>query len=224
MPSKLFVAAMLEQGEATQLMERTWMHILSALPDGTPDVERKPPHLTIRFLGEMEPHTPATTRATEALDENLRQILHDMEPITLTLQSLHTFPGTVWFGLQTQLNQQGVMQRLSAAVDDAVDECFIDHETKPETRGRQFVPHLTIGKFHPDTTSLVETLAREIQHEQHVTFTLDNIRTMHSEKHINTFTVYEPARQVKPASLQSADRQPQRQDRHPQSAEAQLKP
>ena len=54
---------------------------------------RKPPHLTIRFLGTQCENDKTQAKALRELDYTLQEIAKEFEPIELILGYIHTFPG-----------------------------------------------------------------------------------------------------------------------------------
>jgi len=99
-------------------------------------------HLTLRFLGEVEPSVVA------ALVETLPESVRDCRPFSLSLRGGGCFPNAkrprvVWVGVDPVPDELG---RLRRAVDKAVRR----HGFGPEGRG--FDPHLTIARFETSKT------------------------------------------------------------------------
>jgi 2'-5' RNA ligase len=95
-------------------------------------------HLTLRFLGEVEP----------ALDAECRQAWADavvgISPFDLRLGRLGRFPGggkprVLWVGLE-EPGGEGQLAGLAARVENSARECGFPPEKRP------FRPHLTLAR------------------------------------------------------------------------------
>ena len=100
-------------------------------------------HLTLRFLGEVEPSVVAALVAT------LPQSVRGCQPFSFSLRGGGCFPNAkrprvVWVGVDPVPDE---LHRLQRAADKAVQP----HGFGPEGRG--FEPHLTIARFKPSKPS-----------------------------------------------------------------------
>lgn len=99
-------------------------------------------HLTLRFLGEVEPSV--VTALVETLPDRVRAC----QPFSFSLRGGGCFPNAkrprvAWVGVDPVPDELGRVQR---AADDAVRH----HGFPPEGRG--FEPHLTIARFKTSKT------------------------------------------------------------------------
>jgi len=101
-------------------------------------------HLTLRFLGEMQPEL--VSQIGHAIDLEVSHLpVFDLE-----LNELGCFPNlikprTIWVGIA---GQTGLLQQLYKIVEQEL-MCF---RWQPE--GRPFQPHITIGRVKSPTTSI----------------------------------------------------------------------
>ncbi|HMR30911.1 MAG TPA: RNA 2',3'-cyclic phosphodiesterase [Geminicoccaceae bacterium] len=125
---RLFVAVDLPD-EVTEQVER----LCIGLP-AIRWVEPEQLHLTVRFIGEVEP--PVFYELGQALSEL------SLRPFELRLKGLGIFPPrgapqTLWVGVE----EDGGLTQLRRRVDRAADEAGVPPER------RKFQPHVTLGRF-----------------------------------------------------------------------------
>ncbi len=99
-------------------------------------------HLTLRFLGEVEPSVVA------ALAETLPQSVRGCQPFSFSLRGGGCFPNAkrprvVWVGVDPVPDE---LYRLQRAAEDTV------HQQGFGPEGRGFEPHLTIARFKTQKT------------------------------------------------------------------------
>lgn len=109
-------------------------------------------HVTMRFLGDVEPATLA------ALGERLARTLSELPPCTLHAREIGAFPNArkprvIWCGLDGEI---GALTELYAAIEAACVEAGLDAETRP------FRPHITLGRVRDPGTAdrLVQVMRR----------------------------------------------------------------
>lgn len=85
-------------------------------------------HLTLRFLGEIDP--PSVSRLGEAL----AAVAAARAPLPLRIEGAGLFPTVVWVGCR------GDLAPLAAAVEALARDAGLPPDAKP------FVPHVTIGR------------------------------------------------------------------------------
>lgn len=93
-------------------------------------------HLTLRFLGEIDPE------AVPRLTYLLRRATASERPFSMRLQGLGAFPNprnprVVWCGIEGEVQN---LQSLQAKVEDACEAAGFPREERP------FRPHLTLGR------------------------------------------------------------------------------
>lgn len=94
-------------------------------------------HLTLRFLGDVEPST------LETLKDRLPQAVSGLAPISLQARGVGFFPNAqrprvVWAGLEGEVEK---LKALQARVAEAVE----GFDVKPE-EDRDVTPHLTLAR------------------------------------------------------------------------------
>ena len=191
MSSKLFVANTIEDPDVQREMETAWRNIHELLPDHAPGVERKPPHLTLRYLGQADTDQDANPQQFMALDTALQGITHLLQPINLILGYVHTFPGVAWVSVGGTDEALQSLAHLAHQVDHAVQAC-VGNRLPPPARNYHFLPHLTLGKFDQHLTDLVDRNIADTQDPDQLPFTLQGIRVMRSWRDGNDGSIYSP--------------------------------
>lgn len=114
-------------------------------------------HLTLKFLGELQPE------AQEAVKEGLIEGVSGAEPFTLAFHGLGAFPGLarpriIWVGVAQGGRE---CQALQASVEAALARRRLPQEARPYT------PHLTIGRVRDPRglTALQQAIAQDAQKE-----------------------------------------------------------
>ena len=102
-------------------------------PEGT--------HLTLRFLGDTDPHQ------VEELADGLARAAAAHQPMDLSLGAVGAFPNrrrprVIWVGVKQGGGELAALQR-------AIEELARDRGWKAEFQA--FVPHLTLGRVKPRT-------------------------------------------------------------------------
>lgn len=133
---RLFVAIDIPQGVRNALGEL--IARLRAESRGAKWVRPEAMHVTLKFIGEVEPGKVAAIRAA------LRAV-HSSEAVNLNFCGLGFFPHerhprVLWCGIVASSN----LARLAADVDAALKPLDIPAES------RDFVPHLTLARFSVD--------------------------------------------------------------------------
>jgi 2'-5' RNA ligase len=132
---RLFVAVLPDEA-ALDVLDQALVPLREA-PGAPKWTERPTWHLTLAFLGEVDPErVPALT---EALDG----VARDVRPFTLKLRKSGTFPPSpaarvLWAGVAGKTT---VLKQLAIAVQTA------SYHVKVRADGRSFSPHLTLGKW-----------------------------------------------------------------------------
>jgi len=119
-------------------------------------------HLTLRFLGEVDPVRAA------ALGDALAPALSDLAPFTLRVAGLGAFPNparaaVLWAGITACPE----LLQIHATIENAVRDCGFPAEDKP------FSPHLTLARIRervkvPDGAALLQALSSDVAGEVRV--------------------------------------------------------
>ena len=179
MTTKLFVGNTIQHRHVLSEMESAWREINESLPDHAPQVERKPPHLTLRYLGQFHEYPDDQPPAIHELTETLQHVANLFEPIALTLGPVLTFPGVVWISIDGSQKDIDALNELVQQVDEAVQNSLRACHAVPP-RSHPFVPHLTLGKFDPSLTDLVQRVADMTRTSRPTEFTIDHISVIRS--------------------------------------------
>ena len=149
---RLFISSQISQMEATQELDAAWEHFLQTIPDGTNPRRKTQPHITLRFMGDIDTDQPEQAAAIDHLTNDVKAIAGSFGKIDLILGYLHTFPGVLWAsigGTQEATEALNHLQRrIAAAADRAQTEGNL-----PKVRTKfEFFPHITlrpVDKWRP---------------------------------------------------------------------------
>lgn len=126
-------------------------------------------HLTVRFLGAVEPE------ALPVLEEDLRSATLSLSPVRIATAGLGAFPGlrrprVVWAGVR------GEFEALDAAIRAAT-------AGRREADDKPFQPHLTLARVNPGSPAvgrLLEPLAQEMREAAFGEWTAEHVALMES--------------------------------------------
>jgi 2'-5' RNA ligase len=133
---RAFVAIELSE-EALEELERLQKKLKEKVPpDAVRWVRPQSIHLTLQFLGDVEPDR------VEAIAGALREICRDWKPFTFEMKELGVFPNprqprVVWVGI---VEPSGALASLQKRVTEALMPLGFEPEKRP------FTPHLTLGR------------------------------------------------------------------------------
>jgi RNA 2',3'-cyclic 3'-phosphodiesterase len=147
---RLFIAVLVPEDIKAEI-ESAQAQLRRALPEGAVRwAKREQFHLTLRFLGSVEPpRVPALTEAVRAACQNFAALSLRAEGIGCFPDA--RFPRVVWVGV-ADLQQQ--LPRLQTAVQVASQEFTTE---KPEDR---FTGHVTLGRIKKIKRPESEALAK----------------------------------------------------------------
>ncbi|WP_299027630.1 RNA 2',3'-cyclic phosphodiesterase [uncultured Thermanaerothrix sp.] len=143
---------------STDLQQRLDALVQSLRAAGLGGIRWVPPeniHLTLRFLGEIQPET------LQGFITYLPSLAQAFSPFTLHLQGLGVFPGlrhprVLWVGVKAPES----LFNLQHEVENLAHQLGIPPEDRP------FTPHITLGRMRPDFGSqdqiVLETQLRNL--------------------------------------------------------------
>ncbi|MBE0479454.1 MAG: RNA 2',3'-cyclic phosphodiesterase [Dehalococcoidia bacterium] len=132
-------------------------------------------HLTLKFLGDTR------VEQIDIITDSLRAVARSKTPFNLTLGKPGTFPGpastrVIWIGLE------GDVHSLCALQHD-VEEAMVPLGFPRE--GRQFTPHLTLGRVREQARGLerqrIRDLVMSIREQTAASFQVHTFSLMRSE-------------------------------------------
>ncbi len=139
---RVFIALVLSP-QAIEVLTRTICALKQEIPSGVRWVEPSGIHLTLKFLGNIQPTLTgqvfdAMTRATQINDSGS----NDSGPFQLSLSQLGVFPNprqprVLWAGIQGDL---AALAGLQVRVEEAAGRIRFAPEQRP------YRPHLTLGR------------------------------------------------------------------------------
>lgn len=137
--------------ETRQVLVETRRRLGAAIPSGVRWVDPPGIHLTLKFLGNIDPHL------VDNLLEAMRRSAQGSSPFRLQLSGLGLFPNAreprvLLVGVAGDLDP---LRGLQDRVEEAVVKLGFPRESRP------FSPHLTLGRVHdrshPDVRERVRT-------------------------------------------------------------------
>jgi len=131
-------------------------------------------HLTLKFLGEIQPEAVAEIR------ETLGEVTRRHEPFSVRVSGVGCFPGlsqprVVWVGLS---GDGGRLRSLQGDVESAMERLGFPKEERP------FRPHLTLGRVRsPRGRDLLVARIRALEETELGEFTVRSVVQFQSELH-----------------------------------------
>ena len=124
--------------QAKEALSKTIERLQSAIPSGVRWVNPSGIHLTLKFLGNIDP--ALVNDILKATAKAVKQSRGD--PIRLKLSNLGVFPNerqprVVWAGIEGDIE---TLRALQSSLDQAIAELGFPKERRP------FSPHLTLGR------------------------------------------------------------------------------
>jgi 2'-5' RNA ligase len=94
-------------------------------------------HLTLKFLGEVDPDL------IEGIVRKAAELVHGLGPFTVGIRGGGGFPSAknprvIWIGVE---DPKGILKQLQAQVEGGMEELGFTKE------GRAYTPHLTVGRL-----------------------------------------------------------------------------
>ena len=173
---RLFIACRIRDPIIEQELADTWDQVVQLLP-GDADPQREPNiHITLRFLGDVDPgeDETGTSVEVEALNNLLSIQAKRIDQIPLTLSYLHTFPGVVWASVGGTEEAIDELNLLHKRVDHAVAALGW-----PEA-DYDFLPHVTVGRFDKEASPLLSRALASADYPKQVQFTLETVELLES--------------------------------------------
>jgi len=144
---RLFVALQIPPAVRKSLAE--FLAVLRALSPQPRWVRTDNPHITLKFIGEVQPEKLGDIRLALSA-------VHSDRSVTLDFRGVGFFPNekrprVFWAGVEASPN----LARLASDIDRALEKLGVPPEKRP------FSPHLTLARFEPP--GLPEKLRAAIQ-------------------------------------------------------------
>ena len=189
---RLFISNQITEMEATQELDAAWEHFLQIIPDGTNPRRKTQPHITLRFLGDIDTDQPEQATAIDQLNDDVKAIATSFGKIDLILGYLHTFPGVLWASIGGTQEATEALDHLQRRIAAAADRAQIEGNLPKVRTNREFFPHITLGKFDTSATEAVQQTIRDAEYPNQITFRVDATEIMESLKGTDGKTVYRP--------------------------------
>ena len=171
-PPSYFVACRITGTPARRELSRAWRRAAALLPPGTDLRPQTDPHITLRFLGPIQPHQAQDTPLD--LHRTLTGIAQLHSPIILRLSTLSTFPGTIWASVDGDPHNLLALTQLQRQVDQTATKAGFPPADFPH------LPHITLATLPGEKTS---HLAQSLTHQQDppsMPLLLDTLELLHS--------------------------------------------
>ena len=174
-PPNYFIAHQITGQQVQEELSKTWRRAALLLPPGSSPATQDSPHITLRFLGPLQPHQDPDTPLR--LQQTLSTISRQHQAIILRISTLSTFPGTLWAGVEGDCPNLLALHCLRQHVDSAVREAGFPAADFP------YLPHITLATIPRKHT---QQLANDLTHKHDpdpIPILLDNLELLHTIPH-----------------------------------------
>ena len=178
---RLFIACPIRHPAVEAELRSTWKALKGIIPASASPTREPLPHITLRFLGDMELSLTRLTAQKLPYRELLMQWCVDLDEITrevnkipLALGPLGVFHGVVWCSVGGSNDFLKRLNDLQEKVDAAAEFAGWPDAAYP------FHPHITVGRFDRSVTAKVADLLEYQDYPQPVAFDLGSVEILES--------------------------------------------
>lgn len=196
---RLFIAASIKDDHARREMDYAWKRITEILPEHAKASRQDQPHITLRFLGDVNTDDARQAHLVALLQDDVRRIAKSTPPVDLTLGYLHTFPGNVWLSVGCTQEDTDSLRTLQRRISAATERAAHQGLHLPPTTRYDFTPHITLGAFTPDHTDQLQEALRDSQYPQQAPFRINALEFLENIRQPDGSSRYHPA--ASPARL-----------------------
>ena len=180
----LFIAAMIREPAITSELDKAWDQILKIMPQGAEPRRQHQPHITLRFLSEIDANLNVGIQVEEVdrLDEELNKITAEFEQCDLTLGYPNTFPGVVWISVGGTPEAIADLKAIQEKVAKTTDQAKINGHFPKAPDKTNYLPHITIGKFNKEFTNTIQESITKAQYPDQLSFQIEQLEILHTLK------------------------------------------
>lgn len=192
MTRRLFIASRVSKAEALEELDAAWEKAMSLLPDGAWRFRETQPHITMRFLGDIDTGNAGNRRILGDMRNDLARMARKHRKIPLTLGYLHTFPGVLWASIGGTEDSLESLGQLRFGVKLGVASAEIRGLKVPADRYEPWLPHITLGCFEVGQTASLTRKLRESDHPAQAEFRVESLEILESLSRTDGEPEYEP--------------------------------
>ena len=182
----LFIATRIREPEILRELNIAWARVSGTLPQIAQPQRAGPPHITLRYLGDLDVDQPELDPIIQELSQQMHNTAQRFESFELLLGYLQTFPGVLWTSVGGTEESMRAISQMHKRIDQAANQAQLPAVHKR----RDFIPHITLGKFDRDATPVVQEIIRDSQYPSQVYFKVDQLELLQSSTDDNDATVY----------------------------------
>ena len=182
----LFIATRIREPEILRELNISWACVSGTLPQIAQPQRAGPPHITLRYLGNLDIDQPEQDPIIQELSQQMHKTAQRFESFELLLGYLHTFPGILWASVGGANESMKAISRMHKRIDQAANRSQLPDVPKRH----DFIPHITLGKFDHDATPVVQEIIRDSRYPSQVYFKVDQLELLQSSTDDNNATVY----------------------------------
>ena len=171
---RLFIANRTMKLEVRTELLHAWEKVVELLPTWSKPRRELHPHITLRFLWEVNTMEPGQLEKLERLEQGIREITARHRRIPLLLGHIKTFPGVAWSAVDRHPTAMEGMRKLQEEVDEVVGE----HGFPPAEH--RFQPHITLGSFGPAATQVLELRLQQAEYPAQLSSELGSLELLES--------------------------------------------
>ena len=171
---RLFIANRITRPEVRTELLQAWEKVVELLPAWSRPRGELHPHITLRFLGDVDTGEPGQRERMDLMEQDIRKTVFRYRRIPLLLGHIRTFPGVAWSAADGQTAAMEELRKLQEEVDRAVRE----HGFPPAEH--RFQPHITLGTFAAAATRILEAKLPAGAHPAQPSFELDSLELLES--------------------------------------------
>ena len=184
--ANIFIAARIREPEVLRELNIAWACVTGILPEIAQTERAGPPHITLRYLGDLEIDHPEADPTIQELSESMRDTAQRFESFDLLLGYLHTFPGILWTSVGGTDDALESLEAMQKRIDKAASQSNLT----PVPKRHDFVPHITLGTFNQAATPAIQVLIKDSQYPSQVHFAVDRLELLQSTHDDNGAKVY----------------------------------
>ena len=181
-----FIAARIRDPEVLRELNIAWVCVATTLPKIAQAQRTGPPHITLRYLGDLDIDEPEQNQIIQELSQQMQDTAQRFESFELMLGYLHTFPGILWTSVGGTDESIEELEQMQKRIEQDAEQS----QLPAVPQRHDFLPHITLGKFDHATTPVVGELIKDSQYPSQVYFKVDQIELLQSTTNDDGATSY----------------------------------
>ncbi len=167
----MFIASRVNSPAVREKLDHVWEATLTALPPDANTWREEEPHITLRFIGNVDEATE------EALAVMMDVLAKRFLQVPLVLGDVGCFDGVLYVGVGGTMESLEALSVLVSRVEHMVGTLGLDDGVAPLL---PFVPHIAAARFRKDTTAETRQRLEGVTYPGHAHFDLEGFELMES--------------------------------------------